>query len=66
MPPVIGAEREGQVQDGAVTFNEVLHPLLADVNVKLVPVGILLMVLVVLFTVPMELLTVPLLVKLIE
>ena len=52
---------EGQVQDGAVTFNEVLHPLLADVNVKLVPVGILLMVLVVLFTVPMELLTVPLL-----
>ena len=52
---------EGQVQDGAVTFNEVLHPLLADVNVKLVPVGILLMVLVVLFTVPTELLTVPLL-----
>ena len=66
MPPLIGAERDGQVQDGAVTFNEVLHPLLADVNVKLVPVGILLMVLVVLFTVPMELLTVPLLVKLIE
>ena len=52
---------EGQVQDGAVTFNEVLHPLLADVNVKLVPVGILLMVLVVLFTVPTELPTVPLL-----
>jgi len=66
LPPVIGAEREGQVQDGAVTFNEVLHPLLADVNVKLVPVGILLMVLVVLFTVPPGLLTVPLLVKLIE
>ena len=66
MPPVIGAEREGQVQDGAVTFNEVLHPLLADVNVKLVPVEILLMVLVVLFTVPPGLLTVPLLVKLIE
>ena len=53
---------DGQVQDGAVTFNEVLHPLLADVNVKLVPVGILLMVLVVLFTVPTGLLTVPLLV----
>ena len=63
---MIGAEREGQVQDGAVTFNEVLHPLLADVNVKLVPVEILLMVLVVLFTVPTGLLTVPLLVKLIE
>ena len=57
---------EGQVQDGAVIFNEVLHPLLADVNVILVPVGILLMVLVVLFTVPTGLLTVPLLVKLIE
>jgi hypothetical protein len=66
LPPLVGAVMEGQVQDGAVTFNEVLHPLLADVNVKLVPVGILLMVLVVLFTVPMELLTVPLLVKLIE
>ena len=52
---------EGQVQDGAETFNEVLHPLLVDVNVILVPVGILLMVLVVLFTVPTELLTVPLL-----
>ena len=61
MPPLVGAVMEGQVQDGAVTFNEVLHPLLADVNVKLVPVGILLMVLVVLFTVPTELLTVPLL-----
>ena len=61
MPPLIGAERDGQVQDGAVTFNEVLHPLLVDVNVILVPVGILLMVLVVLFTVPTELLTVPLL-----
>ena len=57
---------EGQMQDGAVIFNVVLHPLLDDVKVILVPVGILLMVLVVLFTVPMELLTVPLLVKLIE
>ena len=66
MPPVIGAEREGQVQDGAVIFNVVLHPLLDDVKVILVPVGILLMVLVVLFTVPTGLLTVPLLVKLIE
>ena len=66
MPPLIGAERDGQVQDGAVIFNVVLHPLLDDVKVILVPVGILLMVLVVLFTVPMELLTVPLLVKLIE
>ena len=53
---------DGQVQDGAETFNEVLHPLLVDVNVILVPVGILLMVLVVLFTVPTGLLTVPLLV----
>ena len=61
MPPLVGAVMEGQVQDGAVIFNEVLHPLLADVNVILVPVGILLMVLVVLFTVPTELLTVPLL-----
>ena len=66
MPPLVGAVMEGQVQDGAVTFNEVLHPLLDDVKVILVPVGILLTVLVVLFTVSMELLTVPLLVKLIE
>ncbi len=66
MPPLVGAVMEGQVQDGAVIFNEVLHPLLVDVNAILVPVGILLMVLVVLFTVPTELLTVPLLVKLIE
>ena len=57
---------DGQVQDGAVTFNEVLHPLLVDRNVILVPVRILLMVSVVLCTVPTELLTVPLLVKLIE
>ena len=57
---------EGQMQDGAVIFNVVLHPLLDDVKVILVPVGILLMVLVVLFTVPPGLLTVPLLVKLIE
>ena len=62
MPPLVGAVMEGQVQDGAITFNEVLHPLLVDVNVILVPVGILLMVLVVLFTVPTGLLTVPLLV----
>ena len=61
MPPLVGAVMEGQVQDGAVTFNEVLHPLLVDVNVILVPVGILLTVLVVLFTVPTELPTVPLL-----
>ena len=61
MPPLVGAVMEGQVQDGAETFNEVLHPLLVDVNVILVPVGILLMVLVVLFTVPTELPTVPLL-----
>ena len=53
---------EGQMQDGAVIFNVVLHPLLDDVKVILVPVGILLMVLVVLFTVPTGLLTVPLLV----
>ena len=66
MPPLVGVVMDGQVQDGAVTFNEVLHPLLVDVNVILVPVGILLMVLVVLFTVPTGLLTVPLLVKLIE
>ena len=66
MPPLIGAERDGQVQDGAVIFNVVLHPLLDDVKVILVPVGILLTVLVVLFTVPTGLLTVPLLVKLIE
>ena len=59
--PLVGAVMEGQVQDGAVTFNEVLHPLLVDVKVILVPVGILLTVLVVLFTVPTELLTVPLL-----
>ena len=61
MPPLVGAVMEGQVQDGAETFNEVLHPLLVDVNVILVPVGILLTVLVVLFTVPTELPTVPLL-----
>ena len=61
MPPVIGAERDGQVQDGAVIFNVVLHPLLDDVKVILVPVGILLTVLVVLFTEPVVLLTVPLL-----
>ena len=61
MPPLIGAERDGQVQDGAVIFNVVLHPLLDDVNLILVPVGILLTVLVVLFIVPTELPTVPLL-----
>jgi len=64
LPPLVGAVMEGQVQDGAETFNEVLHPLLVDVNVILVPVGILLMVLVVLFTIPVVLLTVPLLEKL--
>ena len=61
MLPLVGAVMEGQMQDGAVIFNVVLHPLLDDVKVILVPVGILLTVLVVLFTVPTELPTVPLL-----
>ena len=61
MPPLVGVVMDGQVQDGAVIFNVVLHPLLDDVKVILVPVGILLTVLVVLFTVPTELPTVPLL-----
>ena len=61
MPPLIGAERDGQVQDGAVILNVVLHPLLDGGKVILLPVGILLTVLVVLFIVPTELPTVPLL-----
>ncbi len=64
MPPVIGAEREGQVQDGAVTMRVVVQLLRLEVSVTLMPDGIPLIVLVELFTVPAELLTVPLLEKL--
>ena len=64
MPPVIGAEREGQVQDGAVTLRVVVQLLRLEVSVTLMPDGIPLIVLVELFTVPAELLTVPLLEKL--
>ena len=64
MPPLIGAEREGQVQDGAVTMRVVVQLLRLEVSVTLMPDGIPLIVLVELFTVPAELLTVPLLEKL--
>ena len=64
MPPVIGAEREGQVQDGAVTLRVVVQLLRLEVSVTLMPDGIPLIVLVVLFTLPEVLLTVPLLEKL--
>ena len=55
---------EGQVQDGAVTLRVVVQPLRLEDSVTFVPDGIPLMVLVVLFTMPEELLTVPLLEKL--
>ena len=64
MPPLIGAERDGQVQDGAVTMRVVVQLLRLEVSVTLMPDGIPLIVLVELFTVPAELLTVPLLEKL--
>ena len=64
MPPLIGAERDGQVQDGAVTMKVVVQPLRLEVSVTLMPDGIPLIVLVVLFTLPEVLLTVPLLEKL--
>ena len=55
---------DGQVQDGAVTLRVVVQPLRLEDSVTFVPDGIPLMVLVVLFTMPEELLTVPLLEKL--
>ena len=55
---------EGQVQDGAVTLRVVVQPLRLEDSVTFVPDGIPLIVLVVLFTMPEELLTVPLLEKL--
>ena len=55
---------EGQVQDGAVTLRVVVQPLRLEDSVTFVPDGIPLMVLVVLFTTPVVLLTVPLLEKL--
>ena len=55
---------EGQVQDGAVTMKVVVQPLRLEDSVTFVPDGIPLMVLVVLFTTPVVLLTVPLLEKL--
>ena len=55
---------DGQVQDGAVTLRVVVQPLRREDSVTFVPDGIPLMVLVVLFTMPEELLTVPLLEKL--
>ena len=64
MLPVIGAERDGQVQDGAVILRVVVQPLRLEDSVTFVPDGIPLIVLVVLFTMPEELLTVPLLEKL--
>ena len=64
MPPVIGAEREGQVQDGAVTLRVVVQLLRLEVSVTLMPDGIPLIVLVELFRLPEVLLTVPLLEKL--
>ena len=64
MPPLVGAVMEGQVQDGAVTLRVVVQPLRLEDSVTFVPDGIPLMVLVVLFTMPEELLTVPLLEKL--
>ena len=64
MPPLVGAVMEGQVQDGAVTLRVVVQPLRLEDSVTFVPDGIPLIVLVVLFTMPEELLTVPLLEKL--
>ena len=64
MPPLIGAERDGQVQDGAVILRVVVQPLRLEDSVTLMPDGIPLIVLVVLFSLPEVLLTVPLLEKL--
>ena len=61
---MIGAEREGQVQDGAVTLRVVVQLLRLEVSVTLMPDGIPLIVLVELFRLPEVLLTVPLLEKL--
>ena len=55
---------EGQVQDGAETLRVAVQPLRLEDSVTFVPDGIPLIVLVVLFTMPEELLTVPLLEKL--
>ena len=64
MPPLVGVVMDGQVQDGAVTMKVVVQPLRLEVSVTLMPDGIPLIVLVVLFTLPEVLLTVPLLEKL--
>ena len=65
MPLLSGAFTTLHVQLDEFTTNEAVQPFKVVVNVTLVPVGMPLTTLVVLFTVPAVLLTVPLLVKLI-
>ena len=65
LPPLTGAFTTGHVQFGAVTGNVVVHPFNADVIIKPESFGIPLIILFILSTMPLVLLTVPLLLKLI-